>query len=179
MDVTLGSETPDLPTEVPRDSFTAEPPCLSNDEKHYDTLLPWWREWLTCNNARVRDSNMVVTNGDIPGGGYSEVTGDDGTVSSGAYLGDLPSDYTKYHGKTDAFKAMAATLHEVGHNLMIQGGSHHQRGNTFDTPVEKVNTPMGPVDGSYNKCNDPHDGSQNNVAMHWANCGSKLIERYP
>lgn len=122
------------------------------------------------------DSDVIVTSGDIPGGGYTEVADDDETVFSGAYLGDLPSGYTKYSDKKDQFKAMAAILHEVGHNLMVNGGNHHDRGATFDTSIGKVNAVMGPVSGSYNYCDEYHDGSQNDVAMRWSNCASKIIE---
>ncbi|MEZ3116230.1 hypothetical protein RYH80_09935 [Halobaculum sp. MBLA0147] len=176
--VTLGSQTVKAPQQACRPSFEAERPCFSDGtKKSYDSLLQWWHEWLSCNNARVADSNVLITNGDIPGGGYSEVKGDDGTVSSGAFLADLPSSYTKLHSKNDAFRAMAATLHEVGHNVMVNGGNHHQRGNTYNTSIGKVNTVMGPVDGGKNYCKDDHDGSQDNIAIRYSDCSKGIIEK--
>lgn len=166
------------PTEKCQESFTTDHPCGYYDRVHFDSLLKYFQEWLGCNDSEADHCNMLLTNGNNhPGGGWSLVKGKYGTVASGYFLPELPSNYVKYQSKNDAYQAMAATLHEIGHNIMKGGDNHHQRGATFSTRSGKVNTPMGPVSGSTNECDDPHDGSQSNVAMHWSTCSEDAITK--
>lgn len=175
--VSLGttSDYPAPPTEDPLQSFEANVPC-TNKTKTYDSLWPWFKDWLSCYGNEAKDCNLLITNADYGKGG---VTGNNkyAAAPGGSEIAYWLSSTYDSTGCSAGHEAMSISLHEMGHSFMKMSGSNeHSVGNVYyDSDGTGYCTPMAlRKDGTWEQyCGATVDSSSDSCfQLYWSDCCS-------
>lgn len=147
------------PGEETKGGSFRDAPCshLGQDEKKYDGLLQWWRDYHACHDVPdAKDGNILVTDANAPGG----VSDGHMTIAHGRQIRELGSGDPIGRGCSSGLEAMGTVLHEAGHCV----GLKHQGGYGYQDPYEQSEYYMTPVLKGYA---EKHDNGDNL-------CGSNL-----
>ncbi|MFB6146383.1 MAG: hypothetical protein ABEJ08_01690 [Halobacteriaceae archaeon] len=124
-------------------NFFVDKKSICNHHEYPDYTVDWFDGWLL-NVAWLRDwlesdcvpwepaahSNIMITDGHNRGGGLAFGSGQYAVAATGRFVARLPPEYQKYgyQSQSDPIQAMWVTLHEIGHNLLMNNIDHDDDG---------------------------------------------------
>lgn len=185
VNVSLGNDVIPAPTQATQTSFEATSPCFGS-RSHFDYLLHWWQEKLNCeiSESKADDSNLLISAGNNPGGGFSETStdGNTGTVSAGKYLPEVAEsyqEYTPYTSSSSEWASVMSVLHELGHNIMEGGTNHHNRGSTTYSLEYSgwCYSPIGSSVGDTNECGEDHESNTIGRMLYYGDCAQCVMTK--